>query len=314
MCSVGSIGRYSRKDSAYRYDNLQRHDLQSPVSHREPEVSYRHVRLQNPPLTSQEAIRKLSTTVNNALGLFQDLQSSFACETSQITYVDSQIMDYIWQDKLRCTYDINSREQRSSEGNHGITLQRPSANIETHATVMELRRWLDESISASANEMQRSAGDNRSLAEKLIRSFTDIENSLKQIQKKRKEADTLITELEMLRVLLKRHDGGGISQSRNNADVRSTLRRGSSYEHARVDDEEDEVEDQSRSNDHGDRDKESCGESDAKGSRNGSDWGTQGTYPLMAIASKLTSGGKPQVKVPIKGGVSHEIWKRLVDG
>ncbi|KAL9127634.1 MAG: hypothetical protein Q9217_003525 [Psora testacea] len=277
--------RYGRKVPDNRRDERQIPLAQRFSDYNPQKVEYRYSRPQQSRLSSQEAISKLSATVDDALDLFQGLQSSFVRETSLITYVDSEILDYIWQDKLRNANANVSKGQGSKAYGDGTTSQRGPPDIGIIDTVKELRHWLDQAISAAANEMHRSAGDNRSLAEKLNRSFADINNSLKGVWKTIKETDILITELEMLRVLLKRYGGERGSDKQGDGGGKCTSRHNSSYEYARVDDGDDAIRGDGGYIDGGNNDQEDDRRDELRdnqsspdeGGENGSDWGAQAT-------------------------------------
>ena len=292
MYSVGDssgLHRYSRNEPEYHHDIRPVAPARRPSEFRTPELLYRRFRGQQSTLSSREAIRKLSKTVNDALHLFQDFQSSFVCETSQIQYVDSQLLDYIWQDKIKYTED-QIVAMKTKAGNDKFAQQGQQTSIGLRAIVEHLRMWLDEAIKATADETHSSAGDNRSLAEKLNNSARDIESSLKHLWKTRKDIDTLITDLEILCVLLRRHGGGVGDPGSPDVDVkRGTPSRSTSYEHAHVEDDEDEGmykdscedaggDDQGQDGFDGDSENEASREGDDDGNKTSKDWGSQGKY------------------------------------
>ncbi|KAL9098308.1 MAG: hypothetical protein Q9163_006012 [Psora crenata] len=309
------VHRYSLEEPGYRHDGRKLYLANHRSDPCTKEVSYRLFKPQQATLSSQEAIKNLNKTTNDALRLFQGLQSSFTRETSLIGYVDTKVLDYIWQDKLASVEEDNT-EDPVSEGRGGsIITPRHPPDTGVRVTIKDLRHCLDEAISATANEMQRSAADNRSLAEKLNRSYADINNSLKDIWKRRKEAEILITELELLHVLLKRHGGGKRSDQRDNSGSRCPRGRSSSYKHMHVGDGHDDVgADACYSNDGSDdeenhrrheiRNDQTCAQQTAEYCN---DWGAQGTYTPRGgvFGSMLILNVQLQEKKPAEDGTEH---------
>ena len=311
MRSVGEIerpnsDRHGGRELGYRHEERR----QEPPAHRsserrDQEFAYSYIK----PLTlrkvsSRDVIRSLSATVDEALQVFRSLQSSFAEETSQLSYVESQILDYVWEDKLNFVEDRRKREAKSQQSGNGDTTQFAGGKDAggVRAITKKLRLWLDEAIKATADETKRSAGDNRSLVEKLSNSARDIENSLKHIWNKRKEMDALITDLEILCVLLKRHGGidGDSGLGGKGRNERVPLSRGNSYEHARVNYKVEDGSYESRDDNDGGDDVHKRGRTEHRGGEEPHDdcqkgvadrleWGAQGTCSHESLAPSAKS-------------------------
>ncbi|KAG8532502.1 uncharacterized protein KY384_002379 [Bacidia gigantensis] len=145
-------------------------------------------------MSAYEAIQYLSNTVGEALYLFGNLQSSFISETAHLIYLDDKLMDYIWHDKLKFI-------ERNCSGHGDRTAPR--------SLVKRICGGLNDAIEATVYETHQSKGDGTTLAEKLTRMARDVDNSRDMAFRERKQMDALVTDLEMLHVLLKRHVGGG---------------------------------------------------------------------------------------------------------
>ena len=212
----------------------------NPSRNARTKIDSQHVRTQPPLITSKEAIKRLNHVLDDAMAFFTDLQHSFESETSQLTYLDEGVLNYIWQDKLRRDTNFISHE---NQYNDNVDPNRvPSQGV--HNMLKQLNTYLNAAVDATIYETSRSAGDNRTLAEKLTRMAGDIEGSRGKVTKNRQELDVLMTDLEMLQVLLKRHgaessssNNGGGSNVGKGGRIRMLPRRGSSYEQPSVVDE-----------------------------------------------------------------------------
>ena len=89
-------------------------------------------------------------------------------------------------------------------GQGGDTTREGARGEDAHVVLKRLSHALDTAVDATVHALKRSGADNRSLAEKLARLAKDIEGSRERVFKKRGEVEVLMTELEMLGVLLRR--------------------------------------------------------------------------------------------------------------
>ena len=174
-------------------------------------------------------------------------------------------MDYIWEDKLKYAdmhgivnannkteSQQHSNNNRHIENSHEELILINSQPVGISSTLKHLQSTLDTAISATVYETRSSAGDNRTLAEKLSRMGHDIRKTRDGIFTHRKDMDALITDLEMLSVLLKRHGGGGggsvgtsdqlkeRNASDGSAGSEAPVQRQAKFEHASVIDEKEE--------------------------------------------------------------------------
>ena len=217
------------------------------------DVAYRHVRPQVHSMSSKEAVHKLGMVVHDALQICHHLQTSFARETELLGYAKEDVMDFIWHDKLEhadrngVDHGIDPRliisgnyDGVRSSSQRQVVLVNQSRGVIT--TLKQLHTALNTAVDATVYETTHSAGDSLSFVEKLHRMAEDIDKSCERIFKRRKDMDVFVTDLEMLHVLLKRHGGNG--ESRGDSDrgegVGVAPRRTGNYEHATVDDEQDE--------------------------------------------------------------------------
>ena len=228
---------------------------------REYEVTYRHIRTQPPLLTSKEAIKRLNIVLHDAIAFFTELQEGFEADTALLSYVGPEVLNYIWQDKLR--FDQPPYQPHQHDDGFGRLLEADAARTasdDVYGMLKQLTVYLNAAVDAATFEMKYSAGDNRSLAEKLTRMAQDIDASRERVFKQRAEMDVLMTDLEMLVVLLKRHGGlhddseteksgsrnGNGSSANGNGNgtrggrMRMHPRRASSYERPSVVDDDDE--------------------------------------------------------------------------
>ena len=98
-------------------------------------------------------------------------------------------------------------ENRNDKNTHAPYEDTHVTPKDTYTILKHLSHHLNTAVDATVHALKRSDGDNRTLAEKLSRFARDIEGSRERVFKKRGEAAVLMTELEMLAVLLKRHGG-----------------------------------------------------------------------------------------------------------
>ena len=209
-------------------------DHQSRASHDDHHPNHHSHATRPPPLTPSEAIGRLAVVLSSTITFFNTLQTSYETDIAPLHYVAPEVLNYIWQDKVRFDHTLACSSTSStilglsssspilsiktklstSQGDiqNGEAVHPPSDGIhpcsnDAYAVLKDLSHHLNTAVDATVHALKRSDGDNRTLAEKLSRFAQDIEGSRERVFKRREEAGVLMTELEMLAVLLKRHRG-----------------------------------------------------------------------------------------------------------
>ena len=194
-------------------DHRERHH----DDHREKHAAKALVPLSSSHPTPNKALHSVARTLGGTITFFSVLQESYDADTRRLHFVAPEVLNYIWQDKVRFDRSLTTTTNPLSHHPPSHASPQPSDHQDpqegghtekgddAHAVLKRLSHALNIAVDSTVHALKRSDGDNRSLAEKLARLARDIEGSRERVFKKRGEVEVLMTELEMLAVLLRRH-------------------------------------------------------------------------------------------------------------
>ncbi|MDI1493590.1 MAG: hypothetical protein OHK93_005381 [Ramalina farinacea] len=145
-------------------------------------------------LSKIEVLAKLDVTTNETLYTLRKLQADFNRETALISYAKPDVLNYLWEDKVR---EIESAAITASPGvvrgdGHGV-----------HSMLKELIETLYHAIDAFEHSSSMPSTSDATMADKLRRSAQDIERSRDLIGSKKDEAKELITNLEIISLVIR---------------------------------------------------------------------------------------------------------------
>lgn len=202
-----------------RYDREPRYGHHSHEKHRSSsdktksrvhgDVAYRHVShfpenmITHLHLSKIEVLAKLDVTTNETLYTLHKLQADFNKETALLSYAKPDVLNHLWEDKIG---EIDSAAITATPG-----VVRSDA-IGVYSTLKEFVETLYHTIDAFEHSSSMPPDADVTMADKLRRSAQDIERSRGLIGKKKDEAKELITNLEIISLVIK--GSGLVEESR----------------------------------------------------------------------------------------------------
>ena len=176
-------------------------------------------RKQKTRVTAEDAIYDLYAKVKEAYGFYKRLENEFCLDTQRITYVNVRTLDDIWIQKLNLG-ETQSRNFRQSHGDQGGSLDRRDRGLRIDYRSMA-RRLLDcfdctfQVVALTGHrEKDHSRSASRYTPEEVSRichhlgkERPSISKLLYTAPKRISEMKTLVTELDMLLIFLRKHIG-----------------------------------------------------------------------------------------------------------
>lgn len=194
-------------------------------------------------LSKIEVLAKLDVTTNETLYTLRKLQADFTRETALLSYAKPDVLNYLWEDKIR---EIDSAAITATPG-----VVRGDG-IGVHSTLKELIETLYHAIDAFEHSSSMPSKADVTMANKLRRSAQDVERSRGLIGTKKDEAKELITNLEIISLVIRGsglvEDSRGLShrpakqQSLKGSKIRPALLHGQSSHRSDAIEDDHEVE------------------------------------------------------------------------
>lgn len=160
-----------------------------------------------------------------SLAFYGGFRNTFDRDIQNIKpYAPAGVLDQLWTSKVRMASKRNEdgRGNRDRGSNRKMGGQEPEISFATKAS--EIAQHIRTAIEASDGVHEPEDKDNaRNVFRKLGKTYTDIDMLLKAAPHRRRDADLLLTELELLRTFLSRsganqgHDEGP-SERRNHGE------------------------------------------------------------------------------------------------
>ena len=193
-----------------RYDREPRHSHHSHEKHRSSsdqsksrvpkDIAFRHVSHYpenthtNLHLSKIEVLAKLDVTTHETLYTVRKLRADFSKETALISYAKPDVLNHLWEDK------IGVIESAAITATPGVVR---SGGIGVHSTLKELVETLYHTIDAFEHSSSMPSKADNTMADKLSRSAQDIERSRGLIGTRKDEAKELITNLEIISLVIR---------------------------------------------------------------------------------------------------------------
>ena len=193
-----------------RYDREPRHSHHSHEKHRfssdksksrgHGDIAFRHVSHfpenmhTSLHLSKIEVLAKLDVTTSETLYTLRKLQADFNRETALISYAKPDVLNYLWEDKIR---EIESAAITAAPG----AVRGDGTGV--LSTLKELVETLYHAIDAFEHSSSMPSKADATMADKLRRSAQDVERSRGFIGTKKDEAKELITNLEIISLVIR---------------------------------------------------------------------------------------------------------------
>ncbi|KAL8645764.1 MAG: hypothetical protein Q9226_007153 [Calogaya cf. arnoldii] len=182
-----------------------------------------HRRSKDHDVSLGDAIQDLYESVMEAIGFLNDFARDYQQDIHRISrYCDKRFIDEVWKQKARGnprdTRDTRDKRagQRGGESEYDGDRQErvqppslPNTLDQLLSTIESATRAAEDLLRSQRRSSRYKTDDAVKIRQQLQRSYQNLQSSCDVVMRKRSEIEQIITELQILKVVLERNGAGG---------------------------------------------------------------------------------------------------------